>query len=94
MLLLALSFLIVVTVESACDGLFVPFLSRYEVQPLQNVAKQVEIISILQIWAKNIKMLDFTSKVDCLPGTDNIPRRPRAQICSDVLSDPGHEAYC
>ena len=53
MLLLALSFLIVVTVESACDGRFEPFSSKYEVRTLQNVAKQVEIISILQIWAKN-----------------------------------------
>ena len=94
LLLLALAFVIVVTVESACDGLFVPFLSKYEVRPLQNVAKPVEIISILRIWEKTSKMLDFRSKADCLPGIDNIPRRPRAQICSDVRSDPGHEAYC
>ena len=59
LLLLALSFLIVVTVESACDGRFEPFSSKYDVQPLQNVAKQVEIISILRIWAKNIKNARF-----------------------------------
>ena len=64
MLLLALSFLIVVTVESACDGRFEPFSSKYDVQPLQNVAKQVEIVSILQFWAKIIKNLDFGSKAD------------------------------
>ena len=48
LLLLALAFVIVVTVESACDGRFVPFLSKYEVRARQNVAKQVEIVSILQ----------------------------------------------
>ena len=47
LLLLALAFVIVVIVESASDGCFEPFLSKYEVLTLQNVAKQVEIVSIL-----------------------------------------------
>ena len=48
LLLLALAFLIVVAVESACDGRFTLFSSKYQVQSIQNVAKQVEFVSILQ----------------------------------------------
>ena len=53
LLLLALAFVIVVTVESACDGRFVPFSSKYEVWARQNVAAQVEIVSIFAIFGKN-----------------------------------------
>ena len=55
-------FVIVVAVESACDGRFVlivPFWSKYQVRASQNVAKQVEIASILQFWAKIIKDARF-----------------------------------
>ena len=63
LLLLVLGFLIVVTVESACDGRFVPLLSKYEVQSRQNVAKQVEIVPILQIWAKIMKTERFGKQI-------------------------------
>ena len=75
LLLLALAFVIVVAVESACDGHFVPLSSKYQVQTSQNVAQQVEFISILQFWAqKSSIILDFGSKADCLLGTNTIPR--------------------
>ena len=81
MLLLALSFLIAVTVESACDGRFEPVLSKHDVQPLQNGAKQVEIISILRIWAKkHQKCSILEAKVDCFLTAFQAPTTSRGDL--------------
>ena len=59
LLLLALTFLIVVIVGSACDGRFVLLSSKCEVRAHQNVDKQVEIVSILPFVAKKFKNTRF-----------------------------------
>ena len=89
LLLLALAFVIVVAVESACDGRVVPFSSKYEVRTLQNVAKKIEIISNFAILGKNCR--------ECSILEGKVPyfqarHHPEATSRSDVRSDPGHEA--
>ena len=72
LLLLALTFLIVVIVGSACDGRFRANVRSGLTKMSTNRSKSFQFC---HLWQKISRILDFGSKADCLPGADTIPRR-------------------